>query len=121
MARTQSLDPNTDEQASHIRPHAWLSPSSRGTTHLPDTLRNELGNPKKIPWIPDANLIVIYNPDITLEEFEMGLDIMKLDIRLRYEGKDETEIVGTLDALRQLLKTRQYDKLNSILEKLRSE
>jgi len=104
-----------------IRPHDWLSPSERGTTHLPDTLRREIGDPKMIPWIPDANLVVLYNPDITLEEIEMGLDIMKMDVRLRYKGKTEDEITTVLSDLRDLLRSRDYKALAGIIRKMKEE
>jgi len=102
-----------------VRPHDWLSPSPRGTTHLPDILRNEIGNPPMIPWIPDANLIVAYNPNITLEEFELGLEIMKMDVRLRYGGKTDEEITNVLTKLRDLLRERDYTTLIDILEKMK--
>ena len=103
---------------SSIRPHDWLFPSPRGTTHLPETLRTELGNPQQIPWIPDANLVVVYNPDISLEEFELGLDIMKRDIHLRQLGKTDSEISNVLGELRKLLTKREYRRLKEILEKM---
>ena len=105
----------------HIRPHDWLSPSDRGTTHLPDTLRGEIGDPRMIPWIPDANLVVLYNPDITLEEIEMGLEIMKMDVKLRYGGKTEDEITTVLSDLRDLLRKRDYKSLAEIMEKMKKE
>ena len=106
---------------SAIRPHDWLSPSVRGTTHLPDALRWELSNPEHIPWIPDANLVVLYNPDITLEEFEMGLEIMKMDIRLRHRGKSEDEISSVLHDLRTLLRKRDYKSLSTILKQMKDD
>jgi len=114
MPRPKKVPPETD-----IRPHDWLSPSGRGTTHLPDTLRGEIGNPEMIPWIPDANLVVLYNPDITLEEIEMGLEIMKMDVKLRYHGKSEDEITNVLSGLRNLLRKRDYATLADILKKMK--
>ncbi len=72
-----------------------------------------------IPWIPDANLVVLYNPDITLEEIEMGLDIMKMDVQLRYKGKTEDEITTVLSGLRDLLRKRDYSTLTKILNKMK--
>jgi len=74
-----------------------------------------------IPWIPDANLVVLYNPDITLEEIEMGLDIMKMDVRLRYKGKTEDEITTVLSDLRDLLRSRDYKALAGIIRKMKEE
>ncbi len=74
-----------------------------------------------IPWIPDANLVVLYNPDITLEEIEMGLEIMKMDVRLRYRGKSEDEIMTVLSGLRDLLRKREYSTLIEIMDKMKEE
>ena len=100
-----------------VRPHDWLSPSPRGTTHLPETLRSEIGNPEMIPWIPDANLVVAYRPDITLEEFELGLEIMIMDVKLRYSGKSDEEITKVLSELRDLLRKRDYASLANIINR----
>lgn len=105
----------------NVRPHDWLLPGKKGTTHLPGPLRGEIGNPSQIPWIPDANLVVLYNPDITLEEFELGLEIMKMDVKLRHSGKTDDEITGVLSYLRDLLRKRDYKTLTEILEKMKVE
>lgn len=105
----------------NVRPHDWLLPTEKGTTHLPGPLRGEIGNPDQIPWIPDANLVVLYNPDITLEEFEMGLEIMKMDVKLRYSGKTEDEITTVLSGLRDLLRKRDYTALVEIMDRMKEE
>lgn len=105
----------------NVRPHDWLLPTKKGTTHLPGPLRGEIGNPDQIPWIPDANLVVLYNPDITLEEFEMGLEIMKMDVKLRYSGKSEDEIMSVLSELRDLLRKRDYTSLTQIMNKMKED
>lgn len=104
-----------------IRPHDWLLPSKGGTTYLPDPLRGELGHPKHIPWIPDANLVVLYNPKISLEEFQLGLEIMITGVRLRHRGKTDDEIAGVLTHLRELLIQRDYRNLAEIIDKMKEE
>jgi len=110
MPRPRRNPPDTN-----IRPHDWLSPSDRGTTHLPDAMRREIGDPDMIPWISDANLIVIYNPNITLQEFELGLEIMKVDGSLRHHGKTDEELAPILTELKRLLEARDYDTLKKVL------
>jgi len=70
-----------------------------------------------IPWIPDANLVVAYRPDITLEEFELGLEIMIMDVKLRYSGKSDEEITKVLSELRDLLRKRDYASLANIINR----
>lgn len=74
-----------------INPQGTLKPSKTGSTHLPKLIRKELGDVKEIPFVADAHTVILFNPEKTPEQILQSLDILKRDIQLRIEEKEEEE------------------------------
>lgn len=72
-------------QKRRIKPQGVLKPTLIGTTHIPKTLREELGNPKEIPYVADAHTVIMFDPSKTPEEILESLDVLRRDINLRIE------------------------------------
>lgn len=70
-----------------IRPQGRLRPQPGGTTHLPKDIRQELGNPKTIPYVADANTVLFFREDKEPEEILESVDVLKQDLMLRIEDK----------------------------------
>ena len=66
-----------------IKSQGALKPSPKGTTHLPKTIRDELGN--KIEYIVDAKTALLFNPDTPPEDILASLEVLKKDLKLRIE------------------------------------
>jgi hypothetical protein len=57
----------------------------RGVAYLPKIVRDELGVSGKdiIPFVLDANCVLMIRKDATLKAILEGLDILKRDLKLR--------------------------------------
>lgn len=82
------------KSSKHIRAQGTLKPSAAGTTHLPKTIRDELGNPNEIPFVADAHTVILFNPNKTPAEILASIKILEKDLRLRIEEKasEQTEV-----------------------------
>lgn len=81
----------------------------------------ETDRDQEIPWIPNANIAVLYNPNISLDKFIAGLEILKAEAMARFTGKSEDEIVALIRQLRVFLDSGRVDKAKELLDQLSNE
>ena len=106
-----------------IEPKGTIKVSKTGSAHIPRELMRELETDRdqEIPWIPNANIAVLYNPNISLDKFIAGLEILKAEAMARFTGKSEDEIVALIRQLRVFLDSGRVDKAKELLDQLSNE
>lgn len=85
MARKSKLkNPKTK-----IKPSGFVVIYSRGYSHLPDNIRATLGvsDKCKVPFISDANVVLLFRPDIDPDTLKKALEVLQKDIELRIHEK----------------------------------
>jgi hypothetical protein len=76
-----------------IRPHGTLKiVDSRGYTYLPKNVQDELGitnmgKDNEVPFVLDANVVVLLRRGATADDVLKGLEILKEDLKLRETKK----------------------------------
>jgi len=59
--------------------------TKKGKSHIPKIIRQEtsIKPGEAIPYIINANAVLLFNPDISAEELIEGLEVLKRDLLLR--------------------------------------
>ena len=59
--------------------------TKKGKSHIPKIIRQETSIKPggAIPYIIDANAVLLFNPDVSAEELIEGLEVLKRDLLLR--------------------------------------
>jgi len=71
----------TLQKSTRIRPVGYLKMTKKGKSHIPKIIRQETSI--KLPYIIDANAVLLFNPDVSAEELIEGLEVLKRDLLLR--------------------------------------
>jgi len=65
-----------------IKPVGKISISKQGKAHIPDLIRNTIGE-KEVSYLINAKTVILFDPSASPEEVLKSLDIMRRDIELR--------------------------------------
>lgn len=72
-----------------VKPVGYLKTTKSSKTHIPKLIRRETGTQPgdKIPYVINASTVLLYNPNLSLEELLASIDVLRRDVKLR--GQDE--------------------------------
>lgn len=68
-----------------IKPVGYLKTSKGSKSHIPGLIRRETGTKpgEKIPFVINANTVLLYDPTLTLEQLLASINVLKEDVKLR--------------------------------------
>ena len=75
------------KKKARIKPVGYLKITKTCKGHIPELIRRETGIPPggAIPFVINASTVLLYNPNLTLEELLESLEVLKRDIKLRVQ------------------------------------
>lgn len=70
-----------------VKPVGYLKTTKTSKSHIPELIRRETGTQpgEKIPFVINASTVLLYNPNLSLEELLASIDVLKSDVKLRVE------------------------------------
>jgi len=68
-----------------IKPVGYLKTTKTSKSHIPEIIRRETSVEPggRIPYLIDANAVLLFNPDVSAEELIESLEVLKRDVLLR--------------------------------------
>jgi hypothetical protein len=78
-----------------IRAVGYLKTTKTSKSHIPELIRRETGIEPggQIPYVINASTVLLYNPNLTLDELLASIDVLRQDVKLRsqkgVENKNE--------------------------------
>jgi len=68
-----------------VRPVGYLKTTKSAKSHIPELIRKETGVKAggQIPFVINASTVLLYNPNLTLEELLASIDVLRDDVKLR--------------------------------------
>ena len=70
------------EETTKIRPVGYVKANKDGKAHIHKVIRKECGT-NAIPYVINASTVLLYNPNLTLEELLASIDVLRDDVKLR--------------------------------------
>jgi len=70
----------------NIRPFKILRVNKANKAHIHKVIIEECGG-NNIPYIIDANAVLLYNPRLSLESLLASIEVLKSDVKLRVKSK----------------------------------
>jgi len=72
-------------QREKIKPVGHLKTTKSCKSHIHGLIRRETGTKPgdKIPYIINANAVLLYDPSLTVDELLASIDVLKRDVKLR--------------------------------------
>lgn len=76
-----------------IKPVGYLKITKTSKSHIPELIRRETGTAPgdKIPFVINASTVLLYDPNMTLEQLLASIDVLKSDVKLRVKGAETNE------------------------------
>jgi len=68
-----------------IKPQGYISPGKKGTAHIKNIIRQEVGE-EEIPFILGTNTVILFNPKANVESIIRSLQIIIEEIKYRGEN-----------------------------------
>ena len=74
-----------------IKPIGSIKLTKTSKAHISELIRKETGIEQggEIPFVINASTVLLYNPNLSLEEILASIEVLKQDLKLRVEKKDE--------------------------------
>ena len=69
-----------------IRPINYIRVNKAGKAHVHKVIREECAT-NDIPYVINASTVLLYNPNLSLEELLASIDVLKRDVKLRTQGE----------------------------------
>jgi len=70
-----------------IKPVGTIKLTRQNKAHIPEIIRHETGvKPgEEIPFVINAATVLLYNPNLELDQLLASLDVLKRDLKLRLQ------------------------------------
>ena len=70
-----------------IKPVGYLKTTKTSKAHIPELIRRETGveSGGEIPFVINASTVLLYNPNLSLEDLLNSIDVLKRDVKLRIQ------------------------------------
>ena len=72
-------------EKTNIRPVSHIKVNKAGKAHIHKVIREECAT-KVIPYVINASTVLLYNPNLSLEELLASIDVLRRDVQLRAQG-----------------------------------
>jgi hypothetical protein len=68
-----------------IKPVGSIKLSKQGKAHIPQLIQKETNTQpgKEIPFVINASTVLLFDPDLNLEELLASIDVLREDVKLR--------------------------------------
>jgi len=73
-----------------IKPVGYLKTTKTGKAHISELIRRETGTKagEGIPFVMNAKTVLLYDPNLNLQELLASIDVLKQDVKLRTTQKE---------------------------------
>lgn len=70
-----------------VKPVGYLKITKTSKSHISELIRRETGvqSGGQIPYVINASTVLLYNPNLTLEELLASIDVLRRDVKLRVQ------------------------------------
>jgi len=76
-----------------IKPVGTIKLTKTAKAHIPQLIRRETETQpgEEIPFVINAAIVLLYNPKLDLQQLLASLEVLKQDLKLRYQGERKNE------------------------------
>jgi hypothetical protein len=82
-----------------VRPVGILKVARTSKAHIPKLIMRETGGGHEIPFVIGASIVLLYNPELELEELLETLEVLKQDLKLRAVETPQAGTGGELEGV----------------------
>jgi len=75
-----------------IKPVGHLKTTKGSKAHIPELIRRETGIEPggQIPYVINASTVLLYNPNLSLEQLLASIDVLRQDVQLRLQKEAQS-------------------------------
>lgn len=77
-------------EKANIRPVNYIRVNKAQKAHIHKVIMEECAT-NEIPYVINASTILLYNPNLSLEELLASIDVLRRDVKLRVQSKEQEE------------------------------
>jgi len=78
----------TEKETTNIRPVGTIRANKDGKAHIHKVIIEECGG-NAIPYVINASTVLLYNPNLNLEDLLASIEVLKSDVKLRVKKDSE--------------------------------
>lgn len=72
---------NQKEPNTNVRPIGVIRANKENKAHIHKVIIEECGG-REIPYVMNASTVLLYNPNLSLEDLFASIDVLKRDVKL---------------------------------------
>jgi len=72
---------NQKEPNTNVRPIGVIRANKENKAHIHKVIIEECGG-REIPYVMNASTVLLYNPNLSLEDLLASIDVLKRDVKL---------------------------------------